>query len=261
MKQNKIMIFFVISLIFSTIIRYTQINYTVDFATGFFKIGFETIGNFISIAIILVALVATFFGKIAIKRPKNHLKNGIPLSIAAILPALSIGYEIFLAEMPLITNPLLSLLLKTIGILSVIFFLLYSVRDFINFDFPPICTVIPCFYIIVKIICDFTSISSLALISDNILLIAAYCFILLFMLNFTKLYNNINQNTNFRKILATGIGASVLCVSQSIPYFITNILKGGSYNHVTPWENLSLLSFGIFISIFILSYFSKKNEE
>ena len=261
MKQNKIMIFFGLSLIFATLMRYIQINYTVDYATGFFKIGFETIGYFMLAAIIAVALISIFFGRIAIKRPDKSATNGIPLSIVSLLPALSIGYEVFLAETPLITNPILSLLLKLTGLLSVIFFLAYGVSDFINFDFPPICTVIPCFYIIIKIICDFTSISSLALISDNILLMGAYCFILLFMLNFAKLYNNIDENTNFRKILATGIGASVLCVSQSIPYFITNISNDWKYNHVTPWENLSLLAFGIFVTTFIISRYSKKNEE
>ena len=261
MKQNKILIFFGLSLVFSTLIRYIQINYTVDFATGFYKIGFETIGHIMLAAIIAVALVSVIFGKIAVKRPEKQIKNGIPLSIVSFLPALSIGYEVFLAEMPLITNPILSLLLKLTGLLSVIFFLVYGVSDYINFKFPSICTVIPCFYIIIKIICDFTSISSLALISDNILLMGAYCFILLFMLNFAKFYNNIDENTNFRKILATGIGASVLCISQSIPYFITNISNDWKYNHVTPWENISLLSIGIFITTFILSLFLKKTEE
>ena len=60
MKQNKILVFFGISLIFSTMIRYIQINYTVDFATGFFKIGFETLGYFMLAAIIAVALISTF---------------------------------------------------------------------------------------------------------------------------------------------------------------------------------------------------------
>ena len=57
MKQNKIMIFFGLSLIFATLMRYIQINYTVDYATGFFKIGFETIGYFMLAAIIAVALI------------------------------------------------------------------------------------------------------------------------------------------------------------------------------------------------------------
>jgi len=261
MKQNKIMIFFGISLIFSTLIRYIQINFTVDFATGFFKIGFQTIGYFMLVAIIAVALISTIFGKIAIKRPKAPSKNGIPLSVASFLPALCIGYEVFLAEQPINTTAILSILLKLTGVLAVVFFLAYGVSDYINFPFPPICTVIPCFYIIVKIICDFTNISSLALISDNILLIGAYCMILLFMLNFAKLYNNIDENTNFRKILATGIGAAVFCISESIPYLFNNILKNWKYNHVTPWENLSLLAFGIFITTFILTHFSKKNAE
>ena len=261
MKQNKILIFFGISLVFSTLIRYIQINYTVDYATGFFKIGFETIGYIMLAAIIAVSLVSAFFGKIAIKRPEKPTKNGILLSIVSVFPALSIGYEVFLAEMPLVTNPVLLVLLQLTGLLSVIFFLTYSVSDFINFKFPSICTVIPCFYIIIKIICDFTSISSLALISDNILLMGAYCFILLFMLNFAKLYNNIDENTNFRKILASGICASVLCISQSVPYFITNIFNNWKYNHVTPWENISLLTLGIFITTFILSHFLKKTEE
>ena len=261
MKQNKIMLFFAISLVFSTIMRYIQINYTVDFTTGFFKIGFKKIGYFILIAIIAVAILSAFFGGTAIRRPKGSPKKNIPLSIASFFCAVTIGYQVFGPQTILIISPILSVLFKLTGLAAFGFFLAYGIGGFVDFKIPPICSVIPCVYVIIRIICDFTGIASLALISDNILLIIAYCMILLFMLNFAKLYNNTDQNTNFRKISATGIGASVLSVSQAVPYFITNIIKDGQYNHVSPSENLSILSFGVFITVFLLSHFSKENAE
>lgn len=261
MRYHKIMIFFSIAIVFSTIMRFFQINNTIEFETGFFKTGYEARGYFILAAIFAVALICAVFGKLAHRRPEHPSENNKVLGVISFIPAISIAYEVFFTTPLIITNVAQILLLKITGLFTAAFFIAFGIRKFVYFKMHGILTVIPCIYVIMRIIFDFTSISSLALISDNIFLIGAYFLILLFMLNFAKLYNNIDTNTNFRKLLSTGTSASILCISQSIPYLIINYTSNNSYNHITPSENFSVLSLGIFIIAFILSHFSIKNVE
>lgn len=261
MKYNKIMLFFGIAVIFSTVIRFFQINYTIEFETGFFKTGYETIGYFILVAIFVVSLLTATFSKITHKKPEHPPQQNLPLGIVAFLPAIGIGYEVFLSNSSVFTGSVQTLLLKISGAFAVLFFIYFGVSQIISLKLNPLSTIIPCIYVILKIICDFTSISSLALISDNIFLIGGYCLILLFMLNLTKLYNNINEDTGFRRLLASGTAASVLCISQSIPYLIINLFNDNTYNHISSSANFSILAIGLFITAFILVHFSDKNID
>lgn len=261
MKYGKIILFFNISLIFSIIMRFFQIKYTIEFDTGFFKTGMNSIGYFMLIAIFLSSLCVSLFSMVSHKKPEHPPKSNKVLGAVSFLPAIAIFYEVFIGSSPVFINNLQALLLKITGLLTIAFFIAYGLRQFIDFKIPELTFTIPCIYIVVKIICDFTNISSLALISDNIILIGVYCAVLLFMLNFAKLYTNTDENTNFRKLLSLGTASAVLCLSQGIAYIAVNLTSNESYNHVSPASNFSILSLGIFITTFIYAHFSNKNME
>lgn len=261
MRYNKIMIFFVSSVIFSVIMRLLQIVNTVEFSTGFFKKGYESVGYIILGLIFIIALLNAFFGNNTHKRPNQTPQNKKILGIASIFPAIGIAADVFFNKSFPVTSVVQFNLLKLIGFATILFFLAFGMGMFTEFKIPKILSALPCVYIIIRIICDFTAISSLALISDNIFLIGGYCFILMFMLNFAKLYNNVDEDKNFRRLLATGISSTVICAAQSIPYIVVNILNSNMYNHISPSSNLSIFCFGIFIFVFLLCHFSKENTN
>ena len=91
------------------------------------------------------------------------------------------------------------------------------------------------------------------------LVLAAYSLSLLFFISFGKLYNGIDPEYNFRKLMATGMAAVILCLTQSVPYFIINVLTGGVYRHTSVSCNFALLATGIFAAVFIFSHFSYSN--
>ena len=108
---------------------------------------------------------------------------------------------------------------------------------------------------------DFSLISKLTLISDYMLLLAAFCYLLLFTLSFSKLYNNSNPERNFKFLLATGLGSASLCFTIAIPHIVFNLLNGFNYLHTSIFSNITLLFLGIFIIVFLISYFSRKNHS
>lgn len=261
MKYNKIILFFNIALIFGVIMRFFQIRYTVEYETGFFIQNYKGIGYFMLAAVFVIALVAAIFANTCHKSPEHPPKKGRALGIVSFLPAAAVLAEVFSESFSSAVSPVMLLLLKASGLLAAAYFVGFGLQKFVDFDIPPIASIIPCVYIIIRIICDFSNISTLALISDNIFLISAYCLSLLFFLNFTKLYNEVDNEYNFRKLLASGTAAVILCISQSVPSFVINLISGNGYTHISPAANFSLFAFGLFVMIFIFTHFSDENMK
>lgn len=261
MKFNKIILFFNLSLLFGVIMRFFQIKFTIQYATGFFVSNLSGYGYFMLAVVFLIAILCGIFASTYYINPEAPPKKGIILGVASFLPAISILFEIFTESQIADILPLQSTALKIMGVLSAVYFILYGLSKFIEIDIPNMTAVIPVIYIIIRIICDFSAISSLAIISDYIYLICGYCLILLFFMNFLKLHNGIDGEYNFRKIFATGLSASVICISQSVAHIAVNIVSNNGYTHISHGANLSLLAFAIFIIAFIFTHFSSENTK
>ena len=112
-------------------------------------------------------------------------------------------------------------------------------------------------YLIVRAIITFINVSSLAVISDNIILIVAYCLLMLFFANFARLYNNLGNESTFRKILAFSLTSAVCCLVQSVGFFVVNLILTEDYLHTDKTANFVLLFFGLFVIAFTYSYFTR----
>lgn len=260
MKYKKIVLFFCIALPLCTLMRFLQLAFTVDTETGFFKPEYKTVGCYLLafiLAFCAVTVVLCFTGH---RNPEHPPKKNIFISLSSILFALATGAQLLSESFSGTVRLWQSALLIITGFAAVVFFFAYGISGFVKFKIPPVFFVAPAAYFIMRIICDFTSVSSLALITDNMLLLAAYCFNLLFFICFGKLYNKIDTEYNFRRMLAVGMGSVILCFTQSIPHFIINIVTGNGYCHTSLVCNASLFAGGLFIAAFIFSHFSYKNS-
>ncbi len=258
MQYKKIMSFFFIVLWLGISLRFVQLWYTVEADTGFFKFGLEGIGNFMLALIFIFALASAVFGFFTDRKPKAYPQGNIFLAVSSFGYAISVACEV-LTENASSSTVLAwqATLLKVTGILSVVFFIVFAISNFLNFSIPEMSTIIPVFYLILRIICDFSAISSLAMISDNLILMGAYCTGLWFMLQFAKLYNNAEPENGAKRLLSGGLAAVVLSFAQSVPHIIINVFSDRNYLHTSVLENLSVLFMGVFILVFICTYFGK----
>lgn len=258
MDYKKIKVAFLVGLPISIALRFLQLWFTVETDTGFFKHNFRALGNYISFIIFLIAMTLAVFGFFGRRIPQNPPKATIPLGVVSVAYAISVLYEIFTDN---ITStaimPWQLTALKLTGIISAVFFVVFGLQSVANFRLPDICAIAPMLYLILRIICDFTAISSLAMISDNLMLMGAYCTSLWFMLQFAKLYNQTDTKYNTKKLVSSGLAAVTLCFSQSLPHILINIFSGYNYLHTTVSANFNLLILGIFILIFLISHFGK----
>lgn len=261
MKYKQIILFFVIALPISISLRLVQLFQTIEPVTGFFKHEYEGVGSFITIIILAIAAVLALFAFFSVRVPLKIPKVALGMGLASGLLASAISIELFFGYSTFGTVVWQKLLLYVFGIASVIWFSVYALKDFIGIPIPRITALIPCVYFILKIICNFAGISSLALISDNVLLIATYCVILLFMISFAKAYNNVTVKCGYKKLLATGLASSVLCFTQSVPNVIYHFAQDQGYSHTAMVTNLSVFFTGIFIISFLVVCFSNKNTR
>ncbi len=260
MKLNKIMLFFYTALSVSVVLRFLQLYFTVDPKTGFFLIENEAFGYILLTIILLCVLLVAIFSYMVFRQPDNLPKGNIFTTISSLTLSGAVLFEMLTQKITLTTVIWQLAVLRICSVATAIFFIFYAICPIIKIRIPKIATIVPVTYLIIKIIFDFTSISKLALISDNIILIAVYCVCLLFFLNFAKLYNDTDEEKCFKYVLCSGLSAIVLSFTNSIPNILINIISKNSYMHISMSSNITILFLGMFILSFLISYFCKKKN-
>lgn len=261
MRYKQIILFYTLALPISLALRFIQLFFVIEPETGFYKQDFGVWGGSITAIIMAIAFVIIVFSKFAHRAPEKMPPVKLGLSISSVLFAAAIMAELVLGGETFGAVMWQKTLLYVFGVVFALWLLAFAIKDYLKFRLPAVIAVIPCFYFVVKIICIFAGISSLALISDHILLILAYCAVLLFMLQFAKALNNIDTERGFRKLLATGLISSILCVVQSVPNIVFHFVSENGYLHIAMITNVVMLFTGLFITVFTLSHFSRKNAD
>ena len=260
MKYGKLMLFWWIALPVSLLMRLFQLFFTVDRGTGFFLQEQKTVGVGLTVLIGVFCAVSVILAFTSHRRPEHPPKKNLPIAFGALLAAAATGHELVRESFSGTVLRWQLTLLAVAGVAAVAWFAAFGLSQILPLRVPPVLAAIPAFYMVIRIICAFTSISSLALISDNLLLMAAYCTALLFFIQLGKLYNGLEGDSNFRKLLASGLAAILLCLTQSIPHIVINLCTEG-YHHTSDAANASVLAYGVLILAFTLSHFSKRNME
>lgn len=259
MQFKKILLFFLVALPLSVALRIFQIMFVVEAETGFFAQEFEGYGNAMTAVIFAFSVVMAVFAYLSHREPKEAAKPNIVMSIGAVMFSFSVLYELAAETFPPVVRPWQVTLLNISGLVTAAYFILFAMKRFVNLPLPEGFAIIPTIYLVLRVICDFTAISSLALISDNLLLMAVYSVSLLFMLNFAKFYNNAGGKNISHNLLASGLTAVVLCATQSIPHIFVNLVLDHKYNHTSMAANVTVFCMGAFIAAFTFSNYLREN--
>lgn len=261
MRYEKILFFFYAALPLSIILRLIQQIFIVDNNTGFFKHEFMAFGITVLVIIFAVAVMFSVFAFLSHRSPEQPPKSNLFLSIASFLTALSLFLENYIVTPNYTVMNLQTILLNITALLSILLFLGYGFKRFFDFTLPGFCFLFPCVYFILKTILEFTVVSALAVISENILFITALCSLMVFFLQFAKLYNKTDKEYNFRKLLASGLVAVLFCFVQSVPFFIYGFMTGFEKIHTNVFSNITLFITGLFILTFLSLHYSRKNAN
>ncbi len=257
MTFKKIMLFFLIGLPVCVIARIIQVAKTIEYSNGFYFNDQKVLGNIILVIILAVCIGLGLAAFKAYKTPENPPKANVVLSGSAVFAMTALVIELFLEQIPVTVSNWHVALMKIVTLVCILYFAALALQSVIDIKIPKLCHIIPYVYAVGRTIFTFIGVSSLALISDNILLVAAYCLLMMFFINYGKLYNGLDTDLNFRKILATGLTVSIICISQSLAYFLVNIFSAEKYVHADLSSMFALLALGVFAIVFTVSHFKE----
>ena len=259
MKFRHIMYFFLITLPLCVLLRTLQLIFTIEGTTGFIKRQYNGIS--IGILVVIIAAIAVVSVTAAsVNRPPYDRHNMRPgLALFSIALGVAFIYELtqFVGEVNV--NLLQNFVFIVLCFLSALFFMAYGITNVYYFKLPPILFVIPVLYSVAKLVVSFISVSAIALITDNVFMLLANSAILIFMLEFAKYANNINDEVNYKKLLASGISAVILCFTSTIPQLITSAITKSQIVHASVASIFTTIFIGLFILSFLVSFYSDKS--
>lgn len=257
--KKSISVFFT-GLLLCTVFRTLQIIKTVDYDNGFFVEKYKTAGILLSLLIVLICGISAFLFFKAKQITGDCPKPNILISLTSFLTAVALFDEAFNQVFPE------SLLWWHIGIVRLLtvlcafYFAGFALSIVIKVKVNPTVHIIPVIYAIVKTVFTFIGISSLAFTVDNIFMIAGYSLLMLFFVNYGKLYNGLFRGIETGKIYIYGFTCATVCIFQSLAYFIVNIFKSEKYIHSDVHLMTTLFFMGIFVVVFTVSCFLQQKR-
>lgn len=247
MRYRHTMTLFGISLPICLILRVLQSVFTIDSSTGFIKQQYSDISTVIMLVIFAGIASVGLMGLISdgvVMRKKN--KN-ILLSVAAFAVGAVFLFDIA-ASASVVAGAWYDMLILLLGAVCSAVFIAYGLKNVYSYNFPSMLLVLPVIYYVVKLISVFVSTSDLALVTENIFLLFTNGSLLLFMFEFAKIENEIDETPKPKKFFAVSLITVMFCEIQAIPKILF-------YGAVLSVRDLADAVLNMVMGVFVLIYF------
>ncbi len=252
MRFKHIMIFFWSALPLCMLLRTLQLIFTVEGRTGFIKQQYSAMGNFMTV-VICAAVAAVAACASTVNRGTCTIQNVRPgVAFASFAVAVTTIYEI---SSSIGVNSFINTLYVATGFVCAVFFMAYGIKGIYSYKLPAVTFIIPVIHFITKLVCTFINISSIALITENIFIVFTQCAVLIFMLEFAKLANNIGEGKNYKKLLGSGVAAIMLCAVSSVPPLVAAAIESNLVIHQAVHSIISTGFMGVYIFTVVMSHF------
>lgn len=247
MRYRHTMTLFGVCLPICLVLRVLQLIFTVDSTTGFIKQQYASISVIIMLVIFAAAFAVALIGAAS---------DGVKLQKKEINPA--VAFTSFLAGGMFIYDTIASVsanvvaawydtVLLILGLVSGVVFVAFGIKNIYSYKFPCSLLVAPVFYYVVKLISVFVSTSALSLVTENIFLIFASGTLLIFIFEFSKIENQIDEAPRVKKLFSAAIVASIFCSVYALPKIIV-------YGTLMSRRDMADALLSLTMSVFVLSY-------
>lgn len=256
MRYRHTMTLFGVCLPICLILRALQYIFTIDGATGFIKQQYSSISVIITLIIFAGVFSVGLIGYATDSVVYEKKNSNYALMVGSFLAGLSFIYDTATSFLNFNVIAWYDIFVIILGLMCAVVFIAYGVRFLYSYNFPTMSFIVPVFYYIIKLISIFVSTSELALVTENIFMIITNSTLLIFIYEFSKVENNIDEIVKSKKLFAWGIISAMLCFTQSVPRILV-------YNASLSQKDMSsaLLNaiMGVFILSYIMSSFKDKN--
>lgn len=259
MKYKHIMTVFFISLALSLGLRTYEIVTLTDSVTGFVGYEYTTVAAILTGVIAFLAAAVTICAVTVKRNPVKLPKTSLMLSIASFLLAFGILFDVANVYFSSNVPSWQAALVNISGLVSVVFLVCYGVTAFASFHLPRVSFIAPVIYWLFKLVCVFTSISSISLLTDYAFMMLSICATLLFMFEFAKIANKIDLKISYKRMLITGLLASFFSILTVVPPLLARLFGATTVFREGSADAVVYLLSGVFITVFIMNIFKGAN--
>ena len=259
MRYKHIMLSLGISLPVCVLLRTYQLLFMIEGKTGFVGRNYIFLSAAVMVVIFAAVALNTIFGATVHRSPKRMPKVNFALGISAMLLGGAVIFDSIDSMLQAPVSSWQTFVLVVMGCVCAIWFMAYGAKAIYNYKLPHLTYIIPVIYWAAKFIVVFTSISPLTLITDNVFVLISYCAVLIFMFEFAKVANNIDKDTTYKKLMASGISSVMLCFISAIPRFIATGTGNTESLHDSVSSVFVTLMTGLFVLSYTVSHFSNAN--
>ena len=258
---------FLLFYIFTSLYLFYKVKHilkSVDPETGFFYSN-NLAMVFLFLTVIVIALFA--FLSIVLRRcPLKYPQISLPLSVASAVMFFALIVDTVTA-IPNMQSAIgiLPVLFSLASLAFCVFLVVYSLMYPLNFKINKYLYITPLIFWLIKLVSEYIKTAKMALISENGTKILACAFVALFFLYFAKYQCRIVTAYSHKILMFLGFSSFCFCETFAIPqlvYYLKNgqiTVNGNSIVRNSVFELLFFVFTGLFIIVYLHSFFSNKN--
>lgn len=261
MPHKNIIQIFTISTVLAAILRFAQLFFTIDAATGFSAEGYYEKVNIILYAIMLLLFaIPAFFSSVSSNRQPTRapIPKSFPLLtvinfVVALCLLVVASTKIFI----LATLTPLAIIELILLVVSAVWFISYATAGITKIKLPVGLSIMPVLLYLFKLINVFISHNGLANISENLIVTLFLCAQLLFFLLQSKILCKVTIRKSSRIIFPVSLVAFMLMVVSNLPPLFINLMGRGDLLHTSSVFNLEYVIVGVYALVFTMQLYSK----
>lgn len=227
--------------------RIVMLLFTIEEKSGFIISEYAVWAIVFLVFLVLAAAIIFCFS--LIEKPKgisSCMDQGILFPISCVAVTVSIIYETFFSGIMSGAVLYQTLIHSILAIISAVALLLIAYCGFMKLTFPPIISVVPIFFWIMRLIIIFSSFSTISVISDTIIETAAMCLTLITFIIYAKIESGYLKKERHLLAFATVIVNAYVCLISSVPHIICDIASFEQAVHLHPIPAATSLCVAVF---------------
>lgn len=258
MKRNTCLLVWIGAFLLSVLFRTAEMLKFTEYDTGFIIPSYKTLTTVFSAAIFLFIAFSAFF--ISKSTRTNACRKGFNslTSLSAFMLGAALAVSA-IADNYVGVPSVLRILCTALAVLSAVYFIAFALRSWVHFPFSAYFSAVPALFFVARAASVAIKGAYHTVISDTVFDVAAYCFIMLFFLEFVRAANGSAQSGGAVKFAAMGTLASLLSLTASTPKIIISVFSPEALHDGSKSEYL-LFFVGIYIACEVFSRLCFKQE-
>lgn len=256
MNYKKLKMVYGVLLLGGLMFRLISTLYTTEGRTGFLYPGFYVTGVLLSILALLCVATVTAFSLLTetsfLEEIKTNYLCGFFAFAVAVFSVVDILKMQFTDYFPLWQIAIVVM----VGIANAAFFVYYAVMCFLKIKIAPVSYIVPLVFCIIKLIRFFAVTSSITIIMDNVFTTLYYAAAVIFMLELAGCANKYTENISSKRLLASGMAASMLAIISALPKIIKHLIDETAALHESSFSLALSIALGLFIMAVTIKNFN-----